>query len=66
MEKSNTTVTKKEKIEDIGMKLEHLLSEDITFYELLLEILYKEKEDREAIENMIDNAYLKRFLKEEN
>lgn len=43
MEKSNTTVTKKEKIEDIGMKLEHLLSEDITFYELLLEILYKRK-----------------------
>ncbi|MBT1525717.1 hypothetical protein ACK2IE_02730 [Clostridioides difficile] len=36
---------KKEKIEDIGMKLEHLLSEDITFYELLLEILYKEKEE---------------------
>ena len=33
VEKSNTTVTKKEKIEDIGMKLEHLLSEDITFYE---------------------------------
>ena len=45
VEKSSTTVTKKEKIEDIGMKLEHLLSEDITFYELLLEILYKEKEE---------------------
>lgn len=45
VEKSNTTVTKKEKIEDIGMKLEYLLSEDITFYELLLEILYKEKEE---------------------
>lgn len=44
VEKSNTTVTKR-KIEDIGMKLEHLLSEDITFYELLLEILYKEKEE---------------------
>ncbi|EQF24600.1 hypothetical protein QEW_2498 [Clostridioides difficile CD160] len=45
MEKSNTTVTRKEKIEDIGMKLEHLLSENITFYELLLEVLNKEKEE---------------------
>ncbi|NMS90558.1 helix-turn-helix transcriptional regulator [Clostridioides difficile] len=33
----------------------------------LLEKIYSlEKEDREAIEKMIDNAYLKRFLKEEN
>ncbi|MBY2478916.1 hypothetical protein KWV16_18770 [Clostridioides difficile] len=45
MEKSNTTVTRKEKIEDIGMKLDHLLSENITFYELLLEALNKEKEE---------------------
>lgn len=45
MEKSNTTVTRKEKIEDIGMKLDHLLSENITFYELLLEVLNKEKEE---------------------
>ena len=35
----------KEKIEDIGMKLDHLLSENITFYELLLEVLNKEKEE---------------------
>ncbi|MBT2157898.1 hypothetical protein KK449_06200 [Clostridioides difficile] len=45
MWKSQTLLLQKEKIEDIGMKLEHLLSEDITFYELLLEILYKEKEE---------------------
>lgn len=45
VEKSNTTATKKEKIEDIGMKLDCLLSEDIIFYELLIEILYKEKEE---------------------
>ncbi|MGS2539819.1 hypothetical protein I4N70_010155 [Clostridioides difficile] len=46
MWKSQTLLLqKKKKIEDIGMKLEHLLSEDITFYELLLEILYKEKEE---------------------
>ncbi|MCC0683706.1 helix-turn-helix transcriptional regulator [Clostridioides sp. ZZV15-6383] len=33
----------------------------------LLEKIYSlEKEDREAIEKMIDNAYLKRFIKEEN
>ncbi|MBT2158835.1 hypothetical protein KK423_10120 [Clostridioides difficile] len=43
MWKSQTLLLQKRKIEDIGMKLEHLLSEDITFYELLLEILYKEK-----------------------
>lgn len=45
MWKSQTLLLQKRKIEDIGMKLEHLLSEDITFYELLLEILYKEKEE---------------------
>ncbi|KPI49964.1 hypothetical protein KW94_11275 [Clostridioides difficile] len=45
VEKSNTTVTRKEKIEDTGMKLDYLLSEDITFYELLLEVLNKEKEE---------------------
>lgn len=46
MEKSNTTVTRKEKIVDTGMKLDYLLSEeDITFYELLLEVLNKEKEE---------------------
>ncbi|MGS2495063.1 hypothetical protein I4O85_007920 [Clostridioides difficile] len=32
----------------------------------LRKIYSLEKEDREAIEKMIDNAYLKRFLKEEN
>ncbi|MCC0636409.1 MULTISPECIES: helix-turn-helix domain-containing protein [unclassified Clostridioides] len=33
----------------------------------LLEKIYSlEEEDREAIEKMIDNAYIKRFLKEEN
>lgn len=45
MEKSNTTVIRKEKIKDIGMKLDYLLREDITFYELLLEVLNKEKEE---------------------
>lgn len=45
VEKLNIIVIKKEKIEDIGMKLEYLLSEDIIFYELLFEILYKEKEE---------------------
>ncbi|MGS2495064.1 hypothetical protein I4O85_007925 [Clostridioides difficile] len=45
MWKSQTLLLQKEKIEDIGMKLEHLLSEDITFYELLLEIFREEKEE---------------------
>ncbi|NMQ77333.1 hypothetical protein [Clostridioides difficile] len=45
MEKSNTTVTKKKKIEDIGMKLEHLLSEDITFMNYYLRFCIKKKEE---------------------
>lgn len=56
----NTNISKEDKliIENLSV------SEKI---KKLLEKIYSlEKEDREAIEKMIDNAYLKRFLKEEN
>lgn len=45
VEKSNTTIIRKEKIKDTGIKLDFLLSVDIDFYELLLEILEKVKEE---------------------
>ncbi|WP_131077199.1 helix-turn-helix domain-containing protein [Clostridioides difficile] len=56
----NTKISKEEKL-----IIENLSVSEKT--KKLLEKIYSlEKEDREAIEKMIDNAYLKRFLKEEN
>lgn len=56
----NTKISKEDK----------LIIENLSVSEKTKKILEKiyslEKEDREAIEKMIDNAYLKRFLKEEN
>ncbi|AVD34750.1 helix-turn-helix domain-containing protein [Clostridioides difficile] len=56
----NTNISKEDKL-----IIENLSVSEKT--KKLLEKIYSlEKEDREAIEKMIDNAYLKRFLKEEN
>lgn len=56
----NTKISKEDKL-----IIENLSISEKT--KKLLEKIYSlEKEDREAIEKMIDNAYLKRFLKEEN
>ncbi|WP_236876528.1 helix-turn-helix domain-containing protein, partial [Clostridioides difficile] len=56
----NTKISKEDKL-----IIENLSVSEKT--KKLLEKIYSlEKEDREAIEKMIDNAYLKRFLKEEN
>ena len=56
----NTKISKEDKL-----IIENLSVSENT--KKLLEKIYSlEKEDREAIEKMIDNAYLKRFLKEEN
>ncbi|HBG1633732.1 helix-turn-helix domain-containing protein [Clostridioides difficile] len=56
----NTKISKEDKL-----IIENLSVSEKT--KKLLEKVYSlEKEDREAIEKMIDNAYLKRFLKEEN
>ncbi|WP_131021062.1 helix-turn-helix domain-containing protein [Clostridioides difficile] len=56
----NTKISKEDKL-----IIENLSVSEKT--KKLLEKIYSlEKEDREAIENRIDNAYLKRFLKEEN
>ena len=56
----NTKISKEDKL-----IIENLSVSEKT--KTLLEKIYSlEKEDREAIEKMIDNAYLKRFLKEEN
>ncbi|MCC0781985.1 helix-turn-helix transcriptional regulator [Clostridioides sp. ES-S-0108-01] len=56
----NTKISKEDKL-----IIENLSVSEKT--KQLLEKIYSlEKEDREAIEKMIDNAYIKRFLKEEN
>lgn len=56
----NTKISKEDKL-----IIENLSVSEKT--KKLLEKIYSlEKEDREAIEKMIDNAYLKKFLKEEN
>ncbi|HBH2024227.1 TPA: helix-turn-helix transcriptional regulator [Clostridioides difficile] len=56
----NTKISKEDKL-----IIENLSVSEKT--KKLLEKIYSlEKEDREAIEKMIDNAYLKRFLKEVN
>ncbi|MDX5669492.1 helix-turn-helix transcriptional regulator [Clostridioides difficile] len=56
----NTKISKEDKL-----IIENLSVSEKT--KKLLEKIYSlEKEDSEAIEKMIDNAYLKRFLKEEN
>lgn len=56
----NTKISKEDKL-----IIENLSVSEKT--KKLLEKIYSlEKEDREAIEKMIDNAYLKRFFKEEN
>ena len=56
----NTKISKEDKL-----IIENLSVSEKT--KKLLEKIYSlENEDREAIEKMIDNAYLKRFLKEEN
>ncbi|MEE8030187.1 helix-turn-helix transcriptional regulator [Clostridioides difficile] len=56
----NTKISKEDKL-----IIENLSVSEKT--KKLLEKIYSlEKEDREAIEKMIDNAYLKRFLKEEH
>ncbi|HAT4786679.1 TPA: helix-turn-helix transcriptional regulator [Clostridioides difficile] len=56
----NTKISKEDKL-----IIENLSVSEKT--KKLLEKIYSlEKEDREAIEKKIDNAYLKRFLKEEN
>ncbi|EGT5141654.1 XRE family transcriptional regulator [Clostridioides difficile] len=56
----NTKISKEDKL-----IIENLSVSEKT--KKLLEKIYSlEKEDREAIEKMIDNAYLKIFLKEEN
>ncbi|HBH0608231.1 TPA: helix-turn-helix transcriptional regulator [Clostridioides difficile] len=56
----NTKISKEDKL-----IIENLSVSEKT--KKLLEKIYSlEKEDREAIEKMIDNAYLKRFLKEES
>lgn len=55
----NTKISKEDKL-----IIENLSVSEKT--KKLLEKIYSlEKEDREAIEKMIDNAYLKRFLKED-
>ncbi len=45
MWKSQTLLLQKKKIEDIGMKLEHLLSEDITFMNYYLRFCIKKRRE---------------------